>query len=60
MEIDWLLVFGMVLIIEGIMPLLFPKAWQGYIRKLAAEPVAAIRQVGGVLFGIGLLLIWLR
>lgn len=60
MEIDWLLVFGLVLIIEGVMPLLFPKAWQGYIRKLATEPVGAIRQVGGFLFAVGLLLIWLR
>ena len=60
MEIDWLLVFGLVLIFEGVMPLLFPKAWQGYIRKLASEPIGSIRQVGGFLFALGLVLIWLR
>lgn len=60
MDIDWMLVIGMVLIIEGLLPLLFPKAWQGYVGKLAAEPVSAIRQVGGFLFVIGLVLIWLR
>lgn len=60
MQIDWLAVIAMVLIIEGIMPLLLPKIWQGYIRKLAAEPIHHIRQVGGVLFAIGVILLYLR
>lgn len=57
---DWLTIIGMVLIIEGLMPLLFPKAWQGYVRKLAAEPLSSIRNVGAVLFGLGIVLLWLR
>ncbi len=60
MQIDWLVVIALVLIIEGMMPLLFPKTWQNYIRKLAGEPVAVIRQVGLVLFTIGILLLWFR
>ena len=60
MQIDWLLVIGMVLIIEGMMPLLFPKIWQDYIRKLAQEPASTVRQVGAVLFFIGILLLYLH
>ena len=60
MDIDWYAVIGMVLIIEGMMPLLFPRIWQSYIRKLANEPVSAIRHIGAVLFCIGLVMFWLR
>jgi uncharacterized protein len=60
MNIDWVVVIAIVLIIEGMMPLLFPKTWQGYIRKLAAEPVSVIRQVGLVLFSIGIALLLFR
>ena len=60
MQIDWLLILGFVLIIEGLMPLLFPKTWQGYLRKLSQEPISVIRQVGAFLFGIGALLLYLR
>ena len=60
MDIDWHAVIALVLIVEGMMPLLFPRIWQSYIRKLAAEPVGAIRQVGAVLFVIGILMLWFR
>ena len=60
MQIDWFMVLGLVLIIEGMMPLLFPKAWLGYIQKLSQEPISAIRRIGAVLFGLGALLIYLR
>lgn len=60
MQIDWILVIAMVLIIEGMMPLLFPKTWQGYIRKLANEPVSVVRQVGLILFTIGIVMLLLR
>lgn len=60
MDIDWLTIIGLVLVIEGMMPLLFPKVWQGYIRRLAEEPIGAIRQIGAVLFALGILFLWLR
>lgn len=60
MQIDWILVIAMVLIVEGMMPLLFPKTWQGYIRKLANEPVSTVRQVGLILFVIGIVMLLLR
>lgn len=60
MQIDWLVVIAMVLIIEGLMPLLFPKTWQSYIRKLANEPLPVIRQVGAFLFALGIILLYLK
>lgn len=60
MQIDWLTVIGLVLIVEGMMPLLFPKMWQNYIRKLAVEPISGIRFVGGVLFVLGIVLLMFR
>ena len=60
MQIDWFLVLGLVLIVEGMMPLLFPKTWLSYIQKLSKEPISSIRQVGAVLFAVGALFIYLR
>lgn len=59
---DWLWhALALVLIIEGIGPLLFPNRWQQYLRKIAAESVQSVRQMGMVLVGAGLLLIiWLQ
>jgi hypothetical protein len=59
-DIDWFSVIAMVLIIEGMMPLLFPRAWKSYLSKVAQEPISAIRQIGGVLFAIGIIMLWLR
>jgi uncharacterized protein YjeT (DUF2065 family) len=49
---------ALVLLIEGVGPLLFPQQWQRYLRKLSAEPIQSIRQVGAVLCG-GSLLVYL-
>jgi uncharacterized protein YjeT (DUF2065 family) len=49
---------ALFLLIEGVGPLLFPQQWQRYLRKLSAEPIHSIRQVGAVLCG-GALLIYL-
>lgn len=57
---DWLLIFGMVFIIEGLIPLLFPKQWQSYVRKLANEPIREVRIVGAVLFIIGAVLLLIK
>jgi len=57
---DWLTIIGFVLIIEGMMPLLFPKQWHNYVQKLALEPLSTIRIVGGILFILGSLLLVFR
>ena len=56
---DWLWpALAMVLIIEGLGPLLFPNRWQAYLRKLAAEPAANLQQLGIVLVSAGALWLW--
>lgn len=57
MELFWASL-ALVLLLEGIGPLLFPKQWQSYLRRLSAEPINSLRQVGAVLCG-GALLIYL-
>ena len=49
---------ALVLLLEGVGPLLFPKHWQNYLRRLSAEPLSSIRQIGAVLCG-GALVIYL-
>jgi len=53
-----LMAVAIALIIEGLIPALFPNKWRAYVLKLANEPVSAIRQIGIFLVLIGLLLFW--
>lgn len=48
MEAIWLALV-IVLLLEGLGPLLFPNKWQRYLARLAQEPAASLRQVGVVL-----------
>ena len=57
MDVFWTSL-ALVLLLEGIGPLLFPNKWQSYLRKLSAEPISSVRQIGAVLCG-GALLIYL-
>ena len=51
-----LMAIAIVLIIEGLIPALFPNKWRAYVLKLANEPVKSIRQIGVLLVLIGLVL----
>ena len=44
---------ALVLIIEGIGPMLFPNKWQAYMRQMAEQPSHQLRSFGGVLVTIG-------
>lgn len=55
MELFWQALV-IVLLLEGIGPLLFPNKWQSYLRRLSAEPVSSLRQVGAVLCAMALLI----
>ncbi len=57
---DWLTILGVVLIIEGVVPLLFPKQWHDYLHKLSLEPISTIRFIGGFVFTVGALLLVFR
>jgi len=53
-----LMAIAIALIIEGLIPALFPNKWRAYVLKIANEPASAIRQVGVFLVIIGLVLLW--
>ena len=53
-----LMAFAIALIIEGLVPTLFPNKWRNYVAKLALEPVNNIRNIGLVITLSGTLLLW--
>ncbi|MGB2741832.1 MAG: DUF2065 domain-containing protein [Cognaticolwellia sp.] len=53
-----LMALAIALIIEGLIPALFPNKWRAYVLKLANEPVSAVRQIGIFLVLIGVVLLW--
>ncbi|GAA0854366.1 DUF2065 domain-containing protein [Aliiglaciecola litoralis] len=48
-----LLAAALVLIIEGIGPMLFTKRWRNYVLSVASLPPQQLRSVGGVMVVIG-------
>lgn len=56
---EWLWpALALLLIVEGVGPLLFPNRWQSYLRKLANEPAQNLRQLGFVLVFSGICWLW--
>ena len=53
-----LMALAIALIIEGLIPALFPNKWRAYVLKIANEPVSTIRQIGIFLLLVGGLLFW--
>lgn len=45
--------FGLALVIEGLVPALFPNKWRSYVSKLAAESPSNIRSMGLIVVAIG-------
>lgn len=61
MSLDlFLSAFALMLVFEGIGPLLFPNRWRSFILKLASEQPNNIRQIGLVLVIIGCILLFLN
>ena len=54
-----LLAIGMVLVIEGLMPLFFPRRWRDMFRQIMALTDGQLRFVGLIAVAIGLLLVFL-
>lgn len=52
-----LLAFALALIIEGLVPALFPNKWRSYVAKLGQEPASQIRTFGLVIVALGTLLL---
>lgn len=57
----WLAALGLMLVLEGIMPFLFPASWRQTLAKLAQLQDGQMRFVGLTLMLTGLLLIyWMK
>lgn len=55
----FLCVIGMVMILEGLPYFTFPERMKVWVQKILEMPEPALRRMGMVLMGIGLLLIYL-
>ncbi|NMP17029.1 MULTISPECIES: DUF2065 domain-containing protein [unclassified Thalassotalea] len=51
-----LIAFALMLMFEGLGPLLFPNRWRNFMMQLAKEKPTTIRQIGLVLVTIGAVL----
>jgi len=51
---------GIVLIIEGIGPALFPNRWRNYLLRVAKEPVSNLRTMGMIMLLLGIALLILK
>ena len=52
-----MLVLACVFIIEGLMPLFFPKQWQKYLMEISRINFQLLRRVGGALVTAGVILL---
>ncbi|HEH9398141.1 DUF2065 domain-containing protein [Aeromonas sobria] len=50
---------GLLLLFEGLGPLLVPKAWQQMLRLLSELPPEQLRRIGGSLVVAGLVILWM-
>lgn len=48
-----LMALAMVLIAEGIGPMLFANKWQRFLQQISQQPINQLRTMGGVLVTIG-------
>ncbi|MGJ8693242.1 MAG: DUF2065 domain-containing protein [Thalassotalea sp.] len=53
-----LMAIAIALILEGLIPALFPNKWQAYVAKLAAEPTSNIRTIGITVMLIGAVILY--
>jgi len=56
-NIFWL-ALALALIIEGLIPALFPNKWKAYVQKLSQEPTHRIRTTGVLIMSIGVVIWW--
>ncbi|KXI27559.1 DUF2065 domain-containing protein [Paraglaciecola hydrolytica] len=49
-----LVALALLLIFEGLGPMLFPNKWQKFIQQVAQQPLNQLRSMGGVMVVIGI------
>ncbi|MCL9776354.1 DUF2065 domain-containing protein [Vibrio methylphosphonaticus] len=59
MSTSFWLAIGLVLIFEGLGPLLAPKGWRSMIGQLASQPDSQLRRVGGCLVVAGVVMVFM-
>jgi hypothetical protein len=52
-----MLVLAIVLIIEGIGPLLFPNRWQAYLKEISNQNQRVLQRLGGALVTAGVVIL---
>jgi uncharacterized protein YjeT (DUF2065 family) len=58
---DWLLgALGLMLVVEGLMPLISPSSWRATFTKLLQLHDGQLRFIGLASVFLGLLLLWIR
>jgi uncharacterized protein YjeT (DUF2065 family) len=45
---------ALLLIVEGLGPMLFPNKWQKFIQQVAQQPLTQLRSMGGVMVVVGI------
>lgn len=55
----WLVAFGLMLVLEGMMPFLFPAQWRETLRRVSQMQDGQLRFIGISLMIVGLLVILL-
>ncbi|WP_421190507.1 DUF2065 domain-containing protein [Aeromonas enteropelogenes] len=50
---------GLLLLFEGLGPLLMPRAWQQMLRLLSKQPPEQLRRIGGSLVVAGGVILWM-
>lgn len=54
MSEEWLIALGLVLVLEGLIPTLAPKAWKKLVSDMAARSDGQLRVTGLILMLLGL------
>ena len=53
----WMVALGIVLVVEGVGPCLFPNKWRAYMMELSKQNQSVLQRMGGSLLVAGIVLL---
>ena len=56
---DFLAALALALVLEGILPFVSPRNWREMVRMLSEQDDAALRRMGLMVMGVGVVLLYL-
>ena len=59
MDNSLLLALGLFLIVEGVLPALFPNRWRAYLVKILEQPIESIQRMGIISFFLGVVILYI-